>query len=304
MITSSNRHQLCHVANQAKTYNISRWNLRPAFSTPRSSCLGAHTLPNPSSPCFHTQSHISQGPWTRWSCSFGIYELHSWWSSRPTNANVHWWSCLEPKDFSAVKWMGIVREAMRPKAVFCPWRTVFYPSHPHSWRDHYIWHYSRTCDLRALCRIPTWIGCESWLQIQPWSHNWGRSASFFQIPLTNPYPGPRSVLILDNCSIHHSEKVRALVEDDVRKYLAPSLSHLSIGIHPDNPVDDGLPECKLIFLPPYSPDLNPIEQAFASIKAFLRCNWQDFSLSVIDHVCQNITADKAHGFFRALGYVV
>ncbi|RDB20344.1 hypothetical protein Hypma_012691 [Hypsizygus marmoreus] len=37
------------------------------------------------------------------------------------------------------------------------------------------------------------------------------------IPLTNPYPGPRSVLILDNCSIHHSEEVRALVEDEARK---------------------------------------------------------------------------------------
>src|ERR1700677_1974027 len=34
------------------------------------------------------------------------------------------------------------------------------------------------------------------------------------IPLTNPYPGPRSVLILDNCNIHHSEKVQALVEDE------------------------------------------------------------------------------------------
>jgi hypothetical protein len=35
-----------------------------------------------------------------------------------------------------------------------------------------------------------------------------------QIPLTNPYPGPRSVLILDNCNIHHSEGVRQLVEDE------------------------------------------------------------------------------------------
>ncbi|KIK02605.1 hypothetical protein K443DRAFT_38828, partial [Laccaria amethystina LaAM-08-1] len=34
------------------------------------------------------------------------------------------------------------------------------------------------------------------------------------IPLTNPYPGPQSVLILDNCNIHHSEVVRQLVEDE------------------------------------------------------------------------------------------
>ncbi|KAJ8585557.1 hypothetical protein M405DRAFT_700469, partial [Rhizopogon salebrosus TDB-379] len=27
------------------------------------------------------------------------------------------------------------------------------------------------------------------------------------LPLTNPYPGPRSVLVLDNCRIHHSDEV-------------------------------------------------------------------------------------------------
>ncbi|KDQ52187.1 hypothetical protein JAAARDRAFT_111671, partial [Jaapia argillacea MUCL 33604] len=32
------------------------------------------------------------------------------------------------------------------------------------------------------------------------------------LPFTNPYPGPRSVLVLDNCSIHHNEEIRKLVE--------------------------------------------------------------------------------------------
>jgi hypothetical protein len=41
-----------------------------------------------------------------------------------------------------------------------------------------------------------------------------------QIPLTNPWPGPRSVLILDNCNIHHSEELRHLVEDEARKSLS------------------------------------------------------------------------------------
>jgi len=62
--------------------------------------------------------------------------------------------------------------------------------------------------------------------------------------------------------------------------------------------------CKLIFLPPYSPDLNPIEQAFAAIKAFLRRHWKDQSLSIIDRACHSITPDMAWGFFRASGYVV
>jgi hypothetical protein len=40
------------------------------------------------------------------------------------------------------------------------------------------------------------------------------NAVLLQMPLTNPYPGPRSVLILDNCNIHHAKEVRQLVEDD------------------------------------------------------------------------------------------
>jgi hypothetical protein len=39
-----------------------------------------------------------------------------------------------------------------------------------------------------------------------------------QIPLTNPYPGPRSVLVLDNCRIHHAEEIRHLVEDEARMF--------------------------------------------------------------------------------------
>ncbi|EJF61488.1 hypothetical protein DICSQDRAFT_60571, partial [Dichomitus squalens LYAD-421 SS1] len=38
------------------------------------------------------------------------------------------------------------------------------------------------------------------------------------IPLTTPYPGPQSILVLDNCNIHHSEVIRELVEDQACKY--------------------------------------------------------------------------------------
>lgn len=115
-----------------------------------------------------------------------------------------------------------------------------------------------------------------------------------KIPLTNPYPGPRSVLILDNCSIHHSEAVRELVEDDACMFHSQLWDTTNIV---------GL-VCKLIFLPPYSPDLNPIEQAFSCIKAFLRRAWNDFSLGIIDRACQHITPEMAWGFFSASGYVV
>jgi transposase len=30
---------------------------------------------------------------------------------------------------------------------------------------------------------------------------------------------------------------------------------------------------KLVYLPPYSPDLNPIEEFFAELKAFIKRNW-------------------------------
>ncbi|KIM72033.1 hypothetical protein PILCRDRAFT_82242, partial [Piloderma croceum F 1598] len=60
----------------------------------------------------------------------------------------------------------------------------------------------------------------------------------------------------------------------------------------------------LIFLPLYLPDYNPIEQAFSSIKSFLRRNWQDKSLGIIDWACHIITPTKAAGYFRASGYIV
>jgi len=69
--------------------------------------------------------------------------------------------------------------------------------------------------------------------------------------------------------------------------------------HLKGPVD-----CKLVFLPPYSPDLNPIKQAFSAINAFLQRNWKDQGLSIIDHACHNIMPDMAWGFFHASGYVI
>jgi len=41
-------------------------------------------------------------------------------------------------------------------------------------------------------------------------------ANSTQVPLTNPYPGPCSVLVLDNCNIHHSAAVYQLIEVEAR----------------------------------------------------------------------------------------
>lgn len=67
------------------------------------------------------------------------------------------------------------------------------------------------------------------------------------------WPEPKSVLVMDNASFHHTEQIRELCSN--------------AGV-------------KLLFLPPYSLDLSPIEKFFAELKAFVRRNWQK-------HACQN-----------------
>ncbi len=58
-----------------------------------------------------------------------------------------------------------------------------------------------------------------------------------------PLLTPGHVLILDNASFHKSGESRKLVEDA---------------------------GCKMLFLPPYSPDLNPIEKYWANMKVKVR----------------------------------
>ena len=54
---------------------------------------------------------------------------------------------------------------------------------------------------------------------------------------------PQSILIMDNCSVHHVQEIQDLLA--------------SVGI-------------PLIYLPPYSPDYNPLEEAFSFIKKYLK----------------------------------
>ena len=65
------------------------------------------------------------------------------------------------------------------------------------------------------------------------------------IPHLCPFDGlnSKSVVILDNCSIHHCAEVES------------TLREIGVMVH---------------FLPPYSPDLNPIEEAFSKVKTQLK----------------------------------
>ena len=65
-----------------------------------------------------------------------------------------------------------------------------------------------------------------------------------------PQLKPRAIVVMDNASFHKSQKTKDLVESA---------------------------NCQLLFLPPYSPDLNPIEKFWALLKAKIRNSVSDFS---------------------------
>jgi transposase len=89
---------------------------------------------------------------------------------------------------------------------------------------------------------------------------------------------PGHIVVLDNLSVHKSARARQLIE--------------AAG-------------CQLVFLPTYSPDLNPIEQAFAKAKQTLRRvgarSWESVVVAVGQSLTTITTAD-AHAFFAAAGF--
>ncbi|MBV9454830.1 MAG: transposase [Rubrobacter sp.] len=63
--------------------------------------------------------------------------------------------------------------------------------------------------------------------------------------------------------------------------------------------------CKLLYLPPYSPDLNPIEEAFAKVKALLRrsgARAREALMEAIGRALGAVTAQDARSFFEHCGY--
>jgi transposase len=69
------------------------------------------------------------------------------------------------------------------------------------------------------------------------------------LPHCGRWPEPKSVLVMDNAPFHHTERLEQMC------------------------CDAGV---KLMYLPPYSPDLNPIEEFFSELKAFIKKNWRAF----------------------------
>jgi transposase len=63
--------------------------------------------------------------------------------------------------------------------------------------------------------------------------------------------------------------------------------------------------CELLYLPPYSPDLNPIEEAFSKIKALLRragARTRETLVEATGRALNAVTARDARSFFEHCGY--
>jgi transposase len=89
---------------------------------------------------------------------------------------------------------------------------------------------------------------------------------------------PGQVVVMDNPSSHKGSRVRELIEER---------------------------GCELIYLPPYSPDLNPIEEAFAKLKALLRragARTCEALIEAMGQALDALTASDARGFFERRGY--
>ncbi len=91
---------------------------------------------------------------------------------------------------------------------------------------------------------------------------------------------PGDVVIMDNLSSHKRERVRELIESN---------------------------DAALRFLPPYSPDLNPIELVFSKIKQSLRslaARTQEALWSTMQQVLDAVTGSDALNCFRHAGYTL
>jgi transposase len=63
--------------------------------------------------------------------------------------------------------------------------------------------------------------------------------------------------------------------------------------------------CRLLYLPAYSPDLNPIEQAFAKLKALLRQAAErtaDGLWAALGRLLDRFGPEECHNYFRHCGY--
>ena len=96
----------------------------------------------------------------------------------------------------------------------------------------------------------------------------------------NPYPAVNSILVMDNAAIHRGARVQRLCRD--------------AGV-------------RLVYLPPYCPELNPIEVCFSQVKSNLRrtqalVNSTDPTWVIRRTTHDVVSAALCHELYRHAGY--
>jgi transposase len=96
----------------------------------------------------------------------------------------------------------------------------------------------------------------------------------------NAFPQEQSVLVIDNCRIHHNEALQELV-NGAGMFFRGSVSYC---------IDSIYIGCILLYLPPYSPDINPIEESFSTCElrlsvSHLECYLCQTSESIYASTC-------------------
>lgn len=89
---------------------------------------------------------------------------------------------------------------------------------------------------------------------------------------------PGQIVVMDNLGAHRPKRVRELIEEK---------------------------GCELLYLPPYSPDLNPIEEALSKVKHILRkisARTKETLIEAMGRALRAVSAQDTRGFFVHCGY--
>jgi len=118
---------------------------------------------------------------------------------------------------------------------------------------------------------------------------------------------------MGECLAVEGSTTTAVFEAYIERVLVPSLREgqvvvmVNLSAHKGSRVRELIEQrgCELIYLPPYSPDFNPIEEAFAKLKALLRkaqARSREMLIEAIGQALEALTARDARNFFEHRGY--
>ena len=147
----------------------------------------------------------------------------------------------------------------------------------------------------------------------------GKARVYDYVPLNTPKNTTMlSSIRLEDASMIHKEITGALngatFLEYIRNDLAPTLKPGDIVImdnlrvHKVNGVRQAIEDkgASVLYLPPYSPDMNPIEMLWSKIKAFLRkekARDADLLIDAIEKAYSTVSVEDVLGWFSAAGYM-